>query len=108
MRNPDMGVNLISGYFRIFASIVQYFILLSVLATIPLYIKKSFQNPQIYSYYKLYWWVASIIFANIGLLLYHVQPSLKNEEYWFFMICLIIIILLPTLLPAAYQYHKKR
>jgi len=102
------GINLISGNFRIFVSIVQYTIVLSVLVTIPLYVKKLFQNPKIYSYYKVYWWVASIIFANFGLLLFDVEPSLKNEEYWFFMICLVIIILLPTLLPAAYQYHKNR
>jgi hypothetical protein len=108
-RYSDMpGTNLISGSFRVIASVVQYSILFGILATIPLYIKKFFENPMSYGYYKVFWWVASIVFANIGLLLFDVEPTIQNQGYWFFMICLIVIILIPTLLPAAYQFHKNK
>ena len=108
--NLHMGVDILNGFFRIFASIVVYAILLTVLTTIPFYIKKSFENITLYKYYKLFWWVASLVFANLLLLLFNVEPTLptQNEEYISFMLALIIAILLPTLLPATYQHYKRR
>lgn len=93
--------------FRIFASIVIYTILLAVLATIPLYIKKSFKNPRVYRKYRLFWWIASLIFANLSLLIFNIEPIQYKEGYWVSMLLLVAVILLPTLIPATYQHYKK-
>ena len=108
--HSDLPSNdLITGSFRILASIVVYVILLSVLATIPLFINKSFKITKIYRLYKLFWLVASLVFSNLLLLLFNVEPTspIENEEYMSFMFVLVIAVLLPTLLPAIYQNHAK-
>ncbi len=100
------GSNLINGSsLRITFSIVVYAILLSILATIPLFIIKSFESSTVYKYYKLFWCIASFIFANLFLLLLNIGPDL---QYFSYMLILILLVLILTLLPAAYQYHKNR
>ena len=108
-----MGGELITGPLRMFCSIVVYAILLSALATIPLYIKKSFENKVLFKYYVLYWLVASLIFATLFLLLLGIVPNMPsyystNIEYIYFMLALCTDILLPPMLPALYQHYKKR
>ncbi len=100
-----MGVELIMGHLRVFYSIVVYAILLSLLATIPLYIKKSFENKVLYQYYVLYWLLASLIFATLFLSLLGFEPSMRS--YIYHALYLSLDILLPALLPAFYQYYKK-
>ena len=97
----------------IFYSLVIYAIWLSVLVSIPLNIKGTFTTtPQRYRKYKLFWWIASLVHANLFLWFLGVvlagQQSIEDKAFDFlFMIIITIIILLPTLLPTAYQYRKK-
>jgi len=94
----------------IFYSLVIYVIWLGVLATIPLNIKGIFTGPQQYKYYKLFWWITSLAYANLFLWVLGFVLTGKVGElvfYCLYMITLVIVMLLPTLLPAAYQYHKK-
>ncbi|NOT84555.1 MAG: hypothetical protein HOP02_07190 [Methylococcaceae bacterium] len=90
----------------IFASIAVYAIMFNILVTIPLYIKKCFQDAQFYKFYKLFWWIAAIIFANLFLLLLNVSPQNNYKEYIVFSLVLILIILVPALTSATYQYNQ--
>lgn len=91
------------------ASAVVYVILVGVFTTIPLYMAKCFENLQLYKFYKLFWWIASLVFANLFLLLRNVLPQ-ENQygDYIVLSLVLVIVILVPTLAPAAYQYKKKK
>ena len=102
----NMGVEYISGSLRVLCSIVVYAILFSLLATLLLYIKKSFENKVLFQYYILYWLVASLIFANLFLLLIGYVPDMNH--YYNKVLRVSLDILLPTLLPAFYQYFRKR
>lgn len=100
-----MEGELITDSHRVFSSVVVYAILLSLFATIPLYIKKSFENKTLYQYYVLYWLLTSLIFATLFLLLVGIVPSMYG--YTNRALCLMLDVLLPALLPAFYQHCKK-
>lgn len=96
--------DIIRNPFRILLSTVVYAILLGVPVTIPLYISKCFVKMRFYKIYKLFWWITGLVFANLYLLLFNVEPhSGQYIFYVLFVLCLMAIVLIPTLVPAAYQ-----
>ncbi|NOT85442.1 MAG: hypothetical protein HOP02_11835 [Methylococcaceae bacterium] len=103
--------DLITGKPRKVAAIIVYAILFSAVLTIPLNMAKCFQNPKTYKLYKLFWWLASLIFAYLLLLLNNVAMNFSrgyiSESIMHYFI-VVMLILIPTLTPAAYQYNTNK
>lgn len=100
---------LITGTPQKAAVIIVYAILFSAVVTIPLNMAKYFQNPKTYKFYKLFWWLAALIFAYLLLLLSSIgnisDIVILHKDYMTLYIILVMFILTLTLAPAAYQYN---
>lgn len=82
---------------RMIKSILWYSISLGIFLVIPMYIKRCFENPTIYKYYKIFWWIASLMFGTLTAQLLGVTPL---------TIVIFVLILLLSLAPAYYQQKK--
>lgn len=93
---------------RIIFSMVFYTLLVAMLATLPLYFKRRFENPYFYKEYKKFWWFGATVFLMLYQMLYGLTPYGRpvNENLLFYSLGYITIFGL-TIWPAALQHSNK-
>lgn len=95
---------------RIILSSVWYALLIGMLATLPLYLKKCFENTRFYENYKLFWYGGAVVFQALLTMLSGITTSLfvfhESMALMYYEVFSVIILAI-TLLPAYYQHKYK-